>query len=100
MQLQQLITNATTTTITIMPQSIWNSIVVKFTKDIISSLSSSFTSKVDVAIMDGNSSQILLPTTCQQMKQNADCQLQHVLFILKPLLPMYQLITNDKSIYG
>ena len=53
-----------------------------------------------MAMMDSNSRQLLLPTTCQKMKQNADCQLQHVLLMLKPLLPMHQLITNDKSVCG
>ena len=73
--------NATTTTHATVPQSNLNSIVVKFTKDIISSLLSLSTSKVDVAIMDGNSRQLLLTTTCPQMKQNDDCQLQHALLM-------------------
>ena len=50
--------------------------------------------------MDGNVNQLLSPTTYQQMKQNADCQLQHILLMLIPLLPTYQRTKNDESIYS
>ena len=55
-------------------QSIWNYLVATL-KNMLSSLLSSLTSKEDVTMRDGRSSQFLLPTACKKTKQNADFQL-------------------------